>query len=304
MTTTNTPAAYLVTFAAPGLKLTPQRVREAARLRSASRFEGALPDVVTPVAALGRAVRDAQACPVGHGWQHAGTTAGSSRWLFCSSVVDEHHALISGASGATAQPDGTLLVDAAVPAVVAAALRAAYDVERGLVEPAKVNGVLSRLLKAHWRGAAVRDCTYVVAATHVDDELRDTLQVLTDLGGLGLVLPLADANAHAVMAPVAASVADDVAALVARVEDLTARATACADGVVDAADVRAASAETARRDLADARERLALWRDRLGLQLTTVEATMTRAETAMGDAVDAALAAIEARKAARRKAAA
>lgn len=296
-----TPRAYLVTFAAAPHKVTPQRAREAARIRSATRLEAALPDVVTPVAALGRAVRAPAACPTGYGWQHAGTAGGSSRWLYCRHDVGRDHATILGTSGATAQPDGTLLVDADIPATVAAGLRAAYATERGLVEPAKINGVMSRLIRAHWRGQAVRDCTYVVG--HVDEELRDTLQVLTDLGGLGLVLPLADDDVARVAQPVADSVADDVAALVARVDDLTARATACAGGDGDAADVRGKSAETARRDLDEARERLARWRDLLGLQLSDVEASMARAEQAMDTAVDAALAAIEARKAARRKAA-
>jgi hypothetical protein len=298
MTSHNVPVlGYLVSFNSSPVKHTPARLREAASTRDAQLLHDALPDVVTPVAALGRAVKAPGATPDGHRWVHAGRADGASHWIFCASDVDENRAVISGYSGAEVHADGTLNVDASVPAAVASALREAYDAARGLVESSKVNAVVARLVAKTWRGQYLRECTYLVPEDTAD--LRATLTVLTDLGGLAVCLPVTDVSG--LQAPVARSVEEDVTTLLARVADLTARAKTCttADDDGNKHQIRAGTADTVRRELDEARARLALWQDRLGLQLTTVRSSMAEAEKAMDVAVDDALQAIEARRAAR-----
>jgi hypothetical protein len=294
---TTKPAAYVVTFAAPPLKLSPQRLRAAADTRDAARLAAALPDVVSPVAAIGIGVKAPGACPSGSRWVHAGTVEGRSRWHYCTARVTSASADIHGAHGAECRADGDLDVDADIPADVARALRAAYEAARGVVEPSKVNALVARLLSKDFGGQSVTSSVYVLP--DLPDEVIATLRTLQDLGGLGASFPIGDpATIAAVAAPVLRSLEDDVAAVVARVADLAARSAACAadDG---AATVHERSGETARRDLDDARERLTVWRDRLGVATHAIESALDTATTSLDVQFDAAMRALEIRRAAR-----
>lgn len=300
MTNTTAPvvvanATHLVTFAASPARYTPARLREACEARGADAFAALLPSTVTAVAALGLAIR--VAVEADHRWVHVGQAEGRSRWIYCASKVSEAEARITGQAGAEASnATGDLTIDADVPTVVANKLRAAYDEARGVVDPARVNGAVTRLaLRANGRQLM----TGVVMLPALTNDVVAALRVVSDLGGVGLEHALDDVAAQRLAQPLQRSLTDHVDDLVARVEDLAKRARACA------ADEKATlrdpenSAEGLRAQLDDARAQLALWRDRLGLVTASAEAALGLAETAMDDAVDVALKALKARRAKR-----
>lgn len=291
---------HLVTWGAPAGGSWPvASVRALAAAVGADAFAAHLPDVVTAVAALGRAVRDAAASPPGHRWVFIRQHEGASRWIFARSDVDDTQVSIRGYDGAEARPDGTLTIDAGVPPAVAAALRAAYDAARGVVDAAKVNAAASRVLAAVSRGAGhpgikIAPNGYLVDG--VDDDTRATIDAIARLGGLAVCLPIPAAAAPTLAAPVARAVADEAAAVLADVADLSARCLASAAGEPGAPAVRGGSGETARRALDEARERLAGWRDRLGVQVADVDAALQASGDALAVALRGALAAQDGRR--------
>jgi hypothetical protein len=287
---------HLVTWGAPAGQSWPVAdVRALATAAGAAALAAHLPDVVTPVAALGRAVRDDAACPPGHRWVHVRQHEGASRWLLCRADVDETRARIEGYDGAEAAANGSLTIDAGVPAAVAAALRAAYDAARGVVDAARVNAAVARVLaRAGARGVKVAPNGYLCDG--VDGDVRAAVDAVARLGGLAVCLPIPDAAAPTLAAPVARAVADDAARVLADVADLAARCRASAAGDPGAPDVRGGSGETARRQLDEARERLATWRDRLGVQLSDVDRALRESGDALAVALRGALAAQDGRR--------
>jgi hypothetical protein len=285
---------HLVTWGAPaGCSWPVATVRDLATAAGAAALAAQLPDVVTPVAALGRAVRDV--CPPHHRWIHAGTSEGHSRWLFCASDVDDTRARIEGYDGVDAAPDGTLAIDAGVPAAVAAALRAAYDAARGVVDASRVNAAVARVLASRGtRSVKIAPNGYLVDG--VDADVRAAVDAVARLGGLAVCLPIPAAAAPTLAAPVARAVADEARAVLDDVAALAARCRASAAGEPGAPDVRAGSGETARRSLDEARERLAAWRDRLGVQLSDVDRALRESGDALAVALRAALAAQDGRR--------
>lgn len=296
MTTIAANVPHVVTFTSSPEKRTPARLREACDTRDAGALAALLPDTISPVAALGRAVKAPTTSSDSHRWVHCGQAAGVSRWIYCSSAVTDTSALIAGSYGAEANnATDRLTVDVGVPQPVADALRAAYDVERGVVEPAKVNAAVSRLVARHG-GKPVMPGVYVVTSIH--DDVVAALKVLEDLDGVGLATAVDTATRDRLAAPMARAVDDDVKALIAQVNELSTRAKACSNDD-EAPAVREGSADTLRAKLSAARADLATWRDRLGLSVAEAERALAKSEEAMDDAVDAALRALEARKAAR-----
>jgi len=287
---------HLVTWGAPAGGSWPvAAVRALAAAVGADAFAAHLPDVVTAVAALGRAVRDDGACPPGHRWVFVRQHEGASRWLLCRADVDDTRARIEGHDGAEARPDGSLTLDAGIPAPVAAALRAAYDAARGVVDASRVNAAASRVLaRAGARAVKVAPNGYLVDG--VDADTRATIDAIARLGGLAVCLPIPGGTAPTLAAPVARAVADDARAVIDDVAALAARCVASAAGEPGAPDVRAGSGETARRALDEARERLAGWRDCLGLQLSDVDAALQASGDALAVALRGALAAQDGRK--------
>ncbi len=287
---------HLVTWGAPaGCSWPVADVRAVADAVGATALAAELPDVVTPVAALGRAVRDAAACPPGHRWVHVRQHEGASRWLLCRADVDETRARIEGYDGAEARADGALTIDAGIPSTIAAALRAAYDSARGVVDASRVNAAATRALARRGvRAVKVAPNGYLVDG--VDGVVRATVEAIARLGGLAVCLPIPDAAAPTLAAPVARAVADDAARVLADVADLAARCRASAAAEPGAPDVRSGSGETARRQLDEARERLACWRDRLGVQLADVDRQLRESGDALAVALRAALAAQDGRR--------
>jgi len=286
----------LVTWGAPaGCSWPVATVRDLAAAAGAVALGANLPDVVTPVAALGRAVRDAGATPDGHRWVHVRQHEGCSRWLLCRADVDETRARIEGYDGAEARADGTLVVDAGVPAPVAAALRAAYDSARGVIDASRVNAAVARVLASRGtRSVKIAPNGYLVDG--VDADTRAAVDAVARLGGLAVCLAIPDAAAPTLAAPVARAVADEARAVLDDVAALAARCRASAAGEPGAPDVRAGSGETARRALDESRERLAAWRDRLGVQLSDVDRALRESGDALAVALRAALAAQDGRR--------
>jgi hypothetical protein len=209
--------------------------------------------------------------------------------------VDDTRARIEGHDGAEARPDGSLTIDAGIPAPVAAALRAAYDTARGVVDASRVNAAASRTLAARRRDAVkIAPNGYLVDG--VDADTRATIDAIARLGGLAVCLPIPSGTAPTLAAPVARAVADEARAVIDDVTALAARCAASAAGEPGAPDVRAGSGETARRALDEARERLAGWRDRLGVQLADVDAALQASGDALAVALRGALAAQDGRK--------
>jgi hypothetical protein len=289
-------ALALVTWGAPaGASWPVADVRALAATCGAAALAAMLPDVVTPVAALGRAVRDAAATPDGHRWIHVRQHEGCSRWLLCRADVDETRARIEGYDGAECRSDGTLVIDAGVPSGIAAALRAAYDAARGVVDASRVNAAVARVLaRTGTRAVKVAPNGYLVDG--VDADVRAAVDVVARLGGLAVCLPIPSDAAPTLAAPVARAVADDARAVLDDVAALAARCRASAAGEPGAPDVRAGSGETARRSLDEARERLAAWRDRLGVQLADVDRALRESGDALAVALRAALAAQDGRR--------
>lgn len=288
-------ATTLITFAASPDRFAPARLREACDTRDAVALAGLLPDGIGATAALGIAVRTA--VEDGHRWVHAGQAKGVSRWIYCAATVTDAEAQISGHHGAEADnATGILKVDAGVPHAVVVALRAAYDTARGVVDPARVNAAVTRLALKSGGQALMPG---VVMLPHLDANVQTALRVLSDLGGVGVAHTLGDVEAQHLARPLTRSVEDDVADLVQQIEDLTARAKACASDD-KAPAIRDGSAETLHARLAEATAKLERWRDRLGLSFASIEASMALAAEAMDTAVDDAMEALKARRAARR----
>ena len=103
----------------------------------ADRFLASLPETVTPVAALGTAVKAPGSTSPDHRWQHVRTAEKGSRWTYCAAHVSEHSVSIHGSHSAEVDAHGTLTIDADVPPAIATALRVAYDEARGVVEPSR-----------------------------------------------------------------------------------------------------------------------------------------------------------------------
>lgn len=269
-------------------------------------FRDLLPDVVSPAAALGVAVGVAVVGASGSTpatrWIHVGQKEGVSRWIYTLASVSDAAVDIRGTAGAEARPDGSLIIDPAIPAPIATALRAAYDDARGVVEPSRVNAAIARYLQG-------RSAQQLTASTYLvpqdDRELSAVLAAIVDLGGFAGCYPVANgANAAALVQPVTRSLADDVAAVLAAARDTIDRAKAAALPSSDKLAFRDSNADTAHAAIDEVRAKLALWRDRLGVVLADVDETLNDADQTLDVACDAALKAVAARKAARAAAAA
>jgi hypothetical protein len=283
-------SAHVVLFSAPPVKLTPNALRAA--FASIPLFEATLPEVVTPVAALGIAVRAATTDT--QRWIHAGQAQGASRWIMTAADVDRTHARIEGYSGVEVRADGALVVDASIPLAVADIVRAAYNTARGVVEPSRLNAALATWCKA--RGQYLRDGSYMLSSLDVDTQA--ILDAVIALGGIGAAFAVGGASLQAFAAPVARSLEDDIAAVLASASAVIAKAKAAQK--TDGPTIQERTGDTAHRDIDDVKARLTLWRDRLGLAMGEVDAQLTDAATVLDTELDRALAACAARKAARR----
>ncbi len=307
---TPAPLAHVVLFAAPPDKRAPSDLRDA--FAAVPAFRDSLPDVVSPVAALGLAVKPATTDTAR--FVHGGQAAGVSRWIYTRADVTMDHAHIQGETGIEVRPDGLLRVDPTIPLDVRAIVEDAYRVARGVVEPSRLNSALAAWMRGDRRapatgapallGTYLRDGAYLMP--HLDTDTAAILAAVVSLGGLAAAYPVQGAALASLAAPVQRTLEDEVAAVLRSADDVIskARAAAAPGGPVlqQTSGGDLAVGETAHTAIDDVRARLALWRDRLGLALGDVAARLTAAEAALNTACDAALAAAEARKAERKRA--
>lgn len=268
----------------------------ASHLTNATRFMVTLPDVVTPVAALGLAVR--VAVDAGHRWQHNRTAEKASRWTYCAATVTEDTVSILGANtSAEALPDGRLVIDPDVPSDVAARLRAAYDDARGVVEPSRVLA----LVVAYLRGIGGRQITSdVVLVPETTSTTCGVLAGLVDLGGWADTVPVADpARIARLTSPVTKSIEEQIASVVEDTRAFIARAVDVAKPG-STGKLQARTGDTVREQIAAARAAASLWRDRLSLASLDVDAALGDLEREADAADAAALAAVEERRKARK----
>lgn len=306
-------AGVIVSFAAPTKRPTPTVLRTAFDdsitraipnpgacvpdlVNDATKFLASLPDVVSPVAALGLAVRIA--VEPGTKWVHNGTREGSSRWTYCASSignVNEGGARIVGADDTTAEANanGNLTIDAAVPSHIAATLRTAYAEARGVVEPSRVVAlVAAHLVRKHAR--VITSDLYLLPA--MDPVTCGVLAGLVDLGGWAEVFPLADpARIARLTGPVTKSIEEQIADVIKNTQEFITKAKAVAAWKPDptkpddkAPALQARTAQTAREQIAEARAAAMLWRDRLGLASLDVDAQLNDLDAAADAADDAA----------------
>lgn len=293
-TATTSGDLHVITYSAAG-PVTHARLADVIAARGATALAARITDATSPVAALGVAVR--AAAEPGHKWVHTRTHKHSSRWVYTQADVDPARVRIEGYDGATAEADGTLRVDAGVPAGVADRLRAAYDAARGVVDPSRVNAGLTRLIESpDVRGAALRECVYLVDGLHGD--VKAALDVIADLGGLAVALRVDAAAAPSFAQPVQRAVEDEVREAVKVAAALVDKARAAREGG-PALREREPGDTAAAQALREARERLRLWRSRLGLAMGDLDRTILDASHALvaelRATADAAAAAAEGR---------
>lgn len=264
---------------------------------AANAFLASLPEVVTPVAALGIATRIA--VDEGARWVHVRTAEKASKWTYCAATVSESHVSILGNESAEAHADGRLVIDSGVPAHIATQLREAYDAARGVVEPSRVIAlVASHLVK---RGArAIMSDVYLLP--RVVPSTCGVLAGLVDLGGYAETLAVADpARIARLSSPVQESIEEQIAKVTKAARDFIERAKTVAQaGSEDT--LRKGTGETVRAALAQARADAAMWRDRLQLATLDVDAELGTLDAAADEADRAALAALEERRKARKAA--
>ena len=261
-----------------------------------SAFLGSLPDVVTPVAALGIAVR--VAVDESHRWVHNRQAKGSSRWTYCGSTVTEDTVSILGrGTSAEVASDGTLTVDADVPSSIANRLRDAYHAARGVVEPSRVLALVAGHL-AKQGGRAITSSAYLMP--EMPATTAGVLAGLCDLGGFAASYAVADpAQIQALAAPVVRSVEDQIQDVTAAAQAFVARAVAVAAPFEPGSPekkIQSRSLDTIRAEIEAARKAAALWRDRLSLVTLDVEDALATLDSEADKAGRAALAAMDARR--------
>lgn len=293
-TTRPTPAALRTTFDDAIVGRALSTTAPAAEHARASAFLGGLPDVVTPVAALGLAVRVAVETECK--WVHNRTVEKASRWTYCASHVDEHSVSIHGAgTAAEASPDGTLTIDADVPHDVADRLRAAYTEARGVVEPSRVTALVCAHLVRSGARAITSD---VYLLPDVDAVTCGVLAGLVDLGGWSETIAVADPERIArLSSPVTRSIEEQIADVVKATEEFIARAALAT--APDGPTLQKRTGETVREGIAAARSAASMWRDRLSLASLDVDAQLDSLDVAAKKADDDAQRAIEERRAVR-----
>lgn len=288
--------------ASVGTTRTPQEVIDATTAHNdgSNTFLASLPDVVTPVAALGVAVRVART--ESSEWVHNGQREGHSRWTYCDSHVQrEGGARILGDADSCAEvkPDGTLTIDSGVPADIADTLRSTYDKARGVIEPARIKGLVASHF-AKCGGRAITDDTYLMP--DVSTVNVGVLAGLIDLGGWGTTVAVADPERIAALAsPVTKSIEEQIADVIADTQAFISRAKAATDPT-STDMMRESVSETISERIETARQAAALWRDRLKLASLDVDAELQKLEKEVDAEADKALAAVEARRAARKAA--
>lgn len=314
-------AGVLVLFRAPGERPTPTALRTAFEdstdraapvvttdIEARAAFLASLPDTITPVAALGLAVRGAR--DTGAEWVHVRTVEGTSQWTYCSSTVTASSVSIHGAgTSAEACADGRLVIDAGVPTHIGDMLRAAYDAARGVVEPSRIKMLVSLYL-ARQGGRAITDDCYLLPET--TPTTCGVLAGLVDLGGWAETIAVADPQRIArLSSPVTKSIEQQIADVVEATQAFISRAASVANGDTVTATkpdgttetrltrITAAQGEHARAEIAAARAAAALWRDRLSLASLDVDAQLDDLDAAATRADEAALAVMAGRKARR-----
>lgn len=301
--TTKGVAGVLVLFGAPTEKPTPSTLRTrfsdaidraaptANDVDATGAFLGGLPDVVTPVAALGLAVRDAVETDAR--WVHNRTAEKSSRWTYCASSVTADAVSIHGhGTCAEALADGTLTIDSGVPSHIATKLRDGYNAARGVVEPTRISALVAAFLTKQG-GRSVASSAYLMP--HMTAATCGVLAGLSDLGGWGLTYAVADpAQIQALATPVVRSIEEQIADVERATADFVARAAAAAKP--DGGRFLAKSGETMREEIAAARAAASLWRDRLNLAALDVDGSLDALDKAADEADRVALAAVAKRR--------
>lgn len=292
-------AGVVVVYGSPATKPTPTSLRDtfADALDRADQgagdrgFLASLPDVVTPVAVLGSAVR--RAVDEGHRWVFVRQAGGSSRWTYASATITTDSVAIVGAgTSAEVAPDGALTVEPGVPPHIEAALREAYTAARGVVEPSKVQA----LVTAHLHRQGGRQLSPgAMLLPAMSTTTTGVLAGLIDLGGYALAYPVADAAQIATLAaPVVRSIEEQIADVAKAAQDFVekARKVAAPDS---SSKIQARSIETVRAEIQAARKAAALWRDRLSLVSLDVDDALDALKAEADKANAAALAAMDAR---------
>ncbi len=304
---TSTPglAGVLVLFRAPSTRPTPTALQVAcsdamdraltaptqAEHDAAKAFLASLPDVVSPVAALGLAVREA--CDAGHRWTHNRTADKASRWTYCAATVTADSVSILGAgTAAEAFADGRLVVDAGVPGSIAVRLRAAYDAARGVVEPSRIAALVATHLQ-RMGGRAITSDVYLLP--EIGAATCGVLAGLVDLTGWAEAVAVADpAKIARLTSPVTRSIEQQIADVVTSTEAFIAKAAAAA--LPDGGTLQRRTGETVRAEIAAARAAVELWRDRLSLPVLNCEVLLENLDVAAVAADDAAQAAQTAKR--------
>lgn len=313
---------FVVSFAAAPHKLSPQVLRDTVEKRMLADlgqrayvthtdskgivtrsmlFRDSLPEVISPVAALGLATRDAVVAATARTpatrWVHCSRKDGCSRWIYADADVTDDRVRISGNAGAEVNAAGDLVIDADIPASIATTLRASYDAARGVVEPSKINAAIVRYLKAA-RGSQLSPSTFLLSAA--PDDVRAVLAAVVDLKGYAGCYQIGahDAvNVAALVAPVQQSLEAEIAAVLADTDATIERAKLAQQN--DGPNMQERSGDSAHAAIDDVTAKLSLWSDRLGLAMAEVAARLTEAKSALDVEVDLALAAVARRKAAR-----
>lgn len=288
-------AGVLVLFGPPVIKPTPAALRnafedacdrakphtpdEATHVETTAKFLATLPDVVTPVAALGIAVRTAKEKDAE--WVHNMTREKAARWTYCSAHVTSDAVSINGVrTCAEAAADGTLTIDAGVPSHIATMLRDEYDKARGVVETTRISALVAAYL-AKAGGRAIGSAAYLMPET--TSSTCGVLAGLTDLGGFAVSYAVADpAQIAALAAPVVRSIEDQIADVTKAAQEFMARAAEVAKPD-STARMQERTGETVRASILAARKAAALWQDRLQLVALDVGDTLLN----VGDTLDA-----------------
>lgn len=263
-------------------------------------FLASLPDVITPVAALGIAVRVARTKT--SEWVHNGTKEGHSKWTYCDSHVRrEGGARILGDATQCAEckPDGTLTIDTDVPSDIATALRTAYDEARGVVEPSRIKTlVATHLAKSGAR--AITDDVYLLPSTSTVNV--GVIAGLIDLGGWGDTAPVADPVRIAnLSSPVTLSIEEQIEKVITEAKEFVERAKAAADPKSEDM-MRDSVGKTMQERIDDALRTVELWGKRLNLAGLDIAADLEPLRAQVIDEDARALAAVEERRKARKAA--
>jgi len=314
-------AGVLVFFGPPSTKPAPSTMRNTfedaivgralpvdatpAMHERASAFLASLPDVVSPVAALGIAVN--HATDGKSKWVHNRTFQKASRHTYCAANVTADTVSIHGAGTcAEASADGTLTIESGVPQAIADRLRAAYLAARGVVETSRVSALIAAYL-TKMGGRAIGSAAYLLPS--IDPVTCGVLAGLSDLGGFALTYAVADpAQVAALAAPVTQSIEEQIADVteaarlfVEKARDVANGATVevtTDDGTTKTRNVsiKSTSIDTLRANIENARKAASLWRDRLQLASLDVDDALTALDADADAASRAALEAMKARK--------